>query len=156
MIAITDVRTLIDTRGDAAIKSREDRIATETYRGWLVEVLAAASESVLIAWRDAQFYAATLDNLRRRTGWSPDRAYFHDPMRGLNLRDPWEWKQRVLRRDVLPEASGHVVAFDSDQESIDKAWLPAGVAVFKVLEKKEPRKRSDSLRKAIESDRRLF
>jgi hypothetical protein len=87
--------TLAESRhGDR--RPMAERVASETYRGWLVEV-ARMHTTVLITARPSRWGVATLARIEASTGWRPDLACFND----ARLAPP-EAKARALDRHVLP------------------------------------------------------
>jgi hypothetical protein len=87
------------------IQSIEARMAKERYRDWLVTLLRPYYV-ILVTARTADLRDATLANIRRKAGWSPQEAYFNP----AGLR-PHDLKALVLTQSVWPAHGQHRAYF---------------------------------------------
>jgi hypothetical protein len=91
--------TLIDNCDDNAAISFPERIATHTYRHWLVRLLVESGLRVFILTARPQRYrVATLEHIQLSTGWQPERYYGN-----THGEPPPVAKERMLRERIFPE-----------------------------------------------------
>lgn len=74
------------------------RLATETYRDWLID-LVRPHHVILITARPDRWKEPTLARIDDVTGWQPDEAYFAPP----GWRNPPTIKKHFLKEVILPQ-----------------------------------------------------
>lgn len=73
------------------------RIVKQVYRTWLIDMIRDY-QVFLITARDARFAEATLADIKRKTGWQPDRSYWNE-----FREQPPVCKLRILNTHLFPE-----------------------------------------------------
>jgi hypothetical protein len=85
------------------------RSRQEIYRGELVDAVRNLAV-ILITARPVQHRTATLDSIKRKTGWAPRSAYFNT----LKTSPP-VFKGFILRKEILPVyAPSELLAIESN------------------------------------------
>lgn len=110
-IALLDLNfTLVENSLDKK-KQRgpyDSKIALETYRQWLVELLR--EQTVLLCTvRHERFQAQTLERVRILTGWQPNECYFNptDDYRGYVVKKVY-LEQHIFPKYGTPEVQPYV------------------------------------------------
>jgi hypothetical protein len=95
-VILLDLNYTLVANSEVKLQPFTKQIEQEIYRGELVDAIRELCV-ILITARPCTHRTATLDSIRRKTGWAPRAAYFN------TLRaPPAVFKQFVLRKEILP------------------------------------------------------
>jgi hypothetical protein len=99
--------------------------ARESYRNWLIELIKDRYV-ILITARMSKYQVGTLENIKAKTGWQPDEAYFNS-----GLTAP-EFKYKILHEKVIHRFEvGRLLAIESNVKT-RKMYHLNDVATIKV------------------------
>lgn len=109
MIYLLDLNYTLVANSHAKAAPFSRQIEQERYREWLVALLQPV-RVLLVTARPERYRAATLESIRKKTGWEPEAAFFND----LGLPPP-ELKERLLRERIRPAyGDGPYLALESN------------------------------------------
>jgi hypothetical protein len=97
MIILLDLNYTLVENSEEKLTPFTKQIALERYRKWLVELIKPHHVIMLTA-RPAIHEAATLESIKRKTGWLPSEAFFN-----VHRLMPPIAKEVMLKKYVLPK-----------------------------------------------------
>lgn len=126
MIILLDLNYTLVENSEDKYRPFTKQIEAEHYRGWLVELIRP-HHVILMTARPAMHKQITLANIRAKTAWLPQEAYFND----YGLAPPLA-KQRMLTEHVLPKHGGATfLAIESNPNS-RAMYARHGIRVVKI------------------------
>src|SRR5687767_10965154 len=108
-IILLDLNYTLVANSETKLQPFSRQIEQEIYRAELIAAIRALPVLLITARPDAH-RIATLDSIKRKTGWAPQAAYFN------TLRAPPAlFKSYILRKEILPtHAPTELLAIESN------------------------------------------